>query len=407
MVLLAVTTLLLFGIPLAVAVQRVMYAQAVGSLQRDAALAVATVPDNTLQSGMPPSVPRTTTGTRIGVYDTAGHLLAGHGPAHSALAAATANGRQHDGSEGAELVVVAPVLSDAAAAGSVRAAVPLTQLRQRVWRSWAALAVLAAVVLALTSLLARRAARRIATPFEQLTDATRDLGAGAFDVSLPATGLAEADAAGAALQGSARRLGTLVQRERDFVRHASHQLRTPLAGLVLELESLLAREPLAAAALERAHGLEVTLADLLTVRGPGQDRCDPLAVVRSVVDRWDVERPGSVELRTDETGPVALPAAAVRQALEVLLDNARRHGSSPVTVTVEPLGDSVVVEVSDQGAGFAVADVPGTGLRLAAALLQQYGGDLLVRRRAPHPRVALLMPCPTARSADPQSASKR
>ena len=404
MVLLAVVTLLLFGVPLALAVQRVVDAQALVALQRDATRAVATVPDNTLERGSTLSVPKAGGSTRIGLYDASGRRLAGHGPARSRLALAARGGKEQDGTETGELVVVSPVLSDAAVAGSVRASVPRSVLRLRAARGWGGLVLLALAVVLLTSLLARRAARRIATPFEQLTAAAGELGAGSFELTLPVWRLAEADAAGQALQDSARRLGDLVRREREFVRDASHQLRTPLAGLVLQLEGLAAREPAAAAALERAHQLERTIADLLVLRAPGRDCCDPLAVVRTAVSRWNDYQPGDVVLRSDEVESVALPPAALRQALEVLLDNAHRHGAGPVVVTVEPLGDSVVVEVADQGPGFAPDVSAGTGLRLAAGIVDQYGGDLLIRRRGPHPRVALLLP---SRVTSGQSTSNR
>ena len=35
---------------------------------------------------------------------------------------------------------------------------------------------------------------------------------------------------------------------------------------------------------------------------------------------------------------------------------------------------------------------PGTGLRMVAGIVERAGGSLLFRRRAPHPRVALLIP---------------
>jgi signal transduction histidine kinase len=76
----------------------------------------------------------------------------------------------------------------------------------------------------------------------------------------------------------------------------------------------------------------------------------------------------------------------------VLLDNAIRHGGGAVTVTVEPLGSSVIVEVADQGAGFSGQAEPGTGMQLARGIVERAGGALLVRRRAPHARVALLLP---------------
>lgn len=394
MILLAATAVLLFGVPLAVAVQRALTSEAMSSLQRDATRAVSSVPDNTLEAGVGLTVPASSRDTRIGLYDVTGRRVAGSGPDRSGLAGRARDGREHSGREASQLVVVAPVLSDSAVAGSVRAALDLHQLRTQVLRAWGALALLALVVTAVTFLLARRAARRIAEPFEALTAAARTLGSGTFEVALPRSGLREADAAATALQDTARELGQMVTQERDFVRHASHQLRTPLAGLSVVLEQLSQDgDARASVALERARQLERTLDDLLLVRSPaGRSTCDPAATAREVVERWRGLSQREIRLRAAEVDDVAVPAAAVRQALDVLVDNALRHGGGAVTVTVEPLGASVVVEVADEGAGFAAAAVPGTGLRLATGLIQRFGGDLLVRRRSPAPRVALLLP---------------
>jgi signal transduction histidine kinase len=394
MMLLATVAVLLFGLPLAVAVQRTDYAEANAALQRDATRAVAVVPDNVLQAGRGLQAPHIDGTSRIALYDVAGTLLAGAGPAQSALASAVRDGKEHTGHEAGQLVVIAPVLSDAGVAGSVRAAVPLSQIRSRILKAWAGLIALALLVLAVTYVVAGRAARRIAIPFEQLTDAVRALGAGTFDVRLPRWGLQEADAAAAALQATAGEMDQLVTQERDFVRHASHQLRTPLAGLLVQLEQLAATgsEP-GLVALERARALELTLDDLLSVRSPSAgESCDPSAVVDEVITRRRAQTERELRVRQVPVEPVAVPAAAVRQALEVVLDNALRHGEGAVTVTVEPLGHSVVIEVVDEGAGFGADVVPGTGLRLATGLMHRFGGDVLVRRRAPAPRVALLLP---------------
>lgn len=402
-VLVAVAALLLFGVPLAVVLDRLTHSQALARLQRDATRAVALVPDEALSSGAL-RAPAGVGVTRIGVYDARGSRLAGVGPTSSRLATQVVDGREHDGTESGELAVVVPVLSDTTVAGGVRAAVPVRLLRARVVQAWALLALLAAAVVGVALLLAGRAARRLSAPFEQLTTAARQLGAGRYDLALPQWDIPEADDAGRALQDSARDVDELVRHEREFVRDASHQLRTPLAAVQLHLESV---EPDVPAALTRVRQLEVTIADLLALRGlSGSGACEAGAVAQQAVLRWDTPS-ARVLLRRDDVGLVGLSEAALRQSLDVLIDNALRHGQAPVTVTVEPLGETVVLEVADSGPGFDDALVAGTGLRIATGIVERAGGSLLIRRPAPHPRVALLLPPAVGTADQDQSSSMR
>lgn len=384
-----VAALLLFGVPLAVVAASLIRSQALAGLQRDATRGVASVPDNRLEAGSGLPDLAGTPGTRLGVYDVQGRRLGGLGPVRSALAARAGDGREHDGTDAGELAVAAPVLSDTAVAGSVRAAVPLSVLRWRVLRAWVLLLALAALVVVVALQLARRSARLISEPFEQITSAARQLGSGRYDVELPRWGIAEADAAGEALRDGAVEVDALVEHERAFVRDASHQLRTPLASLLLHLEQ---EPPDVSAAVERARHLETTIADLLLVRAAvGTGSCHAQTVAAEAAQRWTTSgRP--VTVRTDDTPSVGVTAAALRQSLDVLIDNSIRHGDGDVTVTVEPYGDEVVVEVADQGAGFGPDAQEGTGLALVRRTVARAGGSLLYRRRAPAPRVALLLP---------------
>lgn len=387
--LVTITAVVLFGVPLAIVIDRLIQAQTVAGLQRDATRGLASVPDNMVQVGASVRAPRSTADILLAVYDVRGQRVAGTGPEHSALAAQVRDGREHDGNDSAALAVVVPVRSDTTVAGSIRAATPLARLHQRVYRAWGLLAALAALIIVVAVLLARSAARRISQPFEQITAAAGQLGEGRFDLQLPHWGIPEADAAARALAESSRGLDNLLQDERAFTRDASHQLRTPLAGALLNLEK---QPPDVPAALESVRRLELTIADLLALRNlTSNASCDPSAVAAEAVTRWASSN-RSVTLRSDHPGAVAVPAAALRQCLDVLLDNAIQHGAGPVTVTVEPHGGSVIVEVADQGNGFPDGSAPGTGLQLASGVVERSGGSLLIRRRAPHARVALLVP---------------
>ena len=384
-------SVLLLGVPLAVAVARVVESEALSALQTDAVRVVAAVPDEVFGGSPVAGLPTLASGAGVGLYGPDGRRLAGVGPARSPLALAAADGTEHSGHENGELAVVTPVLSDAVVTGSVRASRPTSQVLADTVAGWAALLGLTVAVLMVAALLARRSARTLAAPFEQLTAGAQTLGQGEFALTFPHWGIREADMAASALSATARELGHRLEAERDFVKHASHQLRTPLAGLIVALE----RHPETGTdALERARHLQTTLADLLVVRGGSQLAlpCDPVAVAQQVVRGWAARTAREVRLRSVDVERVSVPESAVRQALEVLVDNAVRHGAGAVTVTVEPLGESVIVEVADEGPGLPEGRGPGTGLRLATGLVQRFGGDLLVRRSGPRPRVALLLP---------------
>jgi signal transduction histidine kinase len=100
-------------------------------------------------------------------------------------------------------------------------------------------------------------------------------------------------------------------------------------------------------------------------------------------------------------------AAAVRQVLAVLLDNAVRHGAGTVTVTVRDAGGALALDVADEGPGIDV-DAPrpprppagsgpgpgaghGIGLALARELAEAEGGRLRLSRPSP-PVFSLLLP---------------
>ena len=415
---------ILFALPLAVAVQRLYRTETVTALQRDAARAAVVVPDAI--PGGPASLPRKLSpGPSFGVYDTAGRRVAGSGPTHSALAGSGAKAQVRDAVEGVDLAVVVPIPSDQKAVGTVRAAVPYRTVTDRVHRAWAAMALLALLAIGLAAVLARRQAVHLAAPLERLTRAARALGDGDFTVRAERFGVREADTASQALEDTASQLGQLLERERAFSSDVSHQLRTPLTGLMVGLEAALARpdadlRPALHDALSRTEHLRNTIEDLISlVRRPGfaGPPVDLGALLDDVGARWDtlLAARGRRLVRAAEPRlPRALaPPAAVRQILDVLISNALWHGDGTVTieagiVEAQAAGPQVAIDVSDEGEGLPAepaellaaaaerADGHGRGLPLAGALAAAAGGSLTVRRAAPHPVFRLLLVATTA-----------
>jgi signal transduction histidine kinase len=166
------------------------------------------------------------------------------------------------------------------------------------------------------------------------------------------------------------RLEAGLQRERDFVADAGHELRTPLALLRTELELALRqgrseeqlREALRAS-VEEVDRLAQLADDLLLIarydRGRLPLRVEELdagSLLESVVSRF--------QWRADEASrPLAgeaAPGLTVRgdrlrleQALGNLVDNALRHGRGRVTLQAAAVDGKVELAVEDQGEGFA------------------------------------------------------
>ena len=414
-----VLAVVLFGLPLAIGLRRLYRNEAVLRLEREAARASIEVPASFEKTGDPVELPARRDATLIALYDRQGRKLQGGGPARADAEVARAlKGAVSDGAHDGMLVVAVPVTSEERVFAAVRAALPEGSVNDRVRRGWLAMALLAGAVIALAALVARWQARRLGRPVLALATAAGQLGDGDFSVRAGAVGIPEVDAAASALNATAERLGALVGRERTFSADASHQLRTPLTGLRLQLESTLVNpQANRDTAIERALGeidrLEATVEDLLALARDESPARDPIRVeglLAEADERWH----GSLAadgrpLRIDtEAGlpAVRASAAAISQVLDVLIGNAQQHGRGTVTVRARHAPRSIAIEVSDEGPG-PPSDGPdmfrrrpesatgrGIGLALARSLTEAEGGRLTLSRAGPGPRFTLLLPAP-------------
>jgi signal transduction histidine kinase len=412
----SVLAIVLFGVPLAVAV--LQYAMQVerSELERTArSVAITVAPDvfdevQIANIDAPGSV-------RVTVYDADGDRLGGAGPPgdRPEVAQALAGG-VIAGTDDGNLVVAMPVTHEDDVIGAVRAVAPRSAALQIVALIWVAMAALAALAIAAAWLVGRRQARRLAQPLEDLAVAARRLGEGDFSVRTRQGGIAEIDSVGSALNSTAGRLDDLLARERAFSADASHQLRTPLAGLRLRLEAALESPrqdlgPAIAASLVDADRLESTIDELLALaRDRRADRASPIDL-RELLSEMSPEWRGRLALKgrgldlnvEPGTPDARASAAAVRQILAVLVDNATTHGAGAVAVAVREATDAVAIDVSDEGAGVHESesdlfarrpnqrDGHGIGLALARRLAEAEDGRLELTQRTP-PTFTLLLP---------------
>jgi two-component system, OmpR family, sensor kinase len=189
-------------------------------------------------------------------------------------------------------------------------------------------------------------------------------------------GLVLAAIAGMALARNAvRPMATALTLQRQFVSDASHELRTPLTLLSTRVQMLhrhLAGSGARKDLLDESDGvvadtrhLTAVLDDLLLAADPSSTPDEPFdltVLVGEVVTAHQaaaqdehialtVRRPGSPV-------PVRGARTAVGRAVTALVDNAVRHATTAVTVTVATEGRMAVVDVADDGPGIAPDVLP-------------------------------------------------
>ena len=167
---------------------------------------------------------------------------------------------------------------------------------------------------------------------------------------------------------SLERLQEAVEQQRQFASTTSHELRTPIAGLRMQLEeALLYPDEVDAAdsirgALSATGRLEAIVNDLLLLARLRV--AEPAA--RELIDlgklvteeATQVSHGAGVAVYVHAASGVWVSGSQIRLIRVVgnLLSNARRHAAASVEVSVEAIDGRAVLAVVDDGAGVAPAD---------------------------------------------------
>ena len=267
------------------------------------------------------------------------------------------------------------------------------------------------LALAIGALLAAAAlaavqAHQLARPLERLAARAARIGDGDFSLQpVRRTHIPEIDDIESALDHSSQRVDAMLSTERHFTADATHQLRTGITGIAMRLEILAMNDSVAVvseaeAALVQTHQLNSTIDELLAVTRNRSDHertvFDLTTLVNYHIKEWQprfsaVKR--VLSMVTSHTAPAVVGTKGLAgQVIDILIDNALRHGAGTVTVMID--GPSVVV--IDQGPGIppqrlkSMFDGPvdpaalhGRGLALARRLAQVDGATLEVVGNSP------------------------
>jgi heavy metal sensor kinase len=179
----------------------------------------------------------------------------------------------------------------------------------------------------------------------------------------------ELERLGETLNEMLARLESALERERDFVADAGHELRTPLALLRTELELALrhAESPAELREAVRRSSAEVErlaqlAEDLLLIARADRGRLtlqletlEASELLNSVASRfeWRAQEAGRPLRATAASRvPVGGDRLRLEQALGNLVDNALRHGGGEVRLSAVAADGRVELHVTDEGGGF-------------------------------------------------------
>jgi len=327
-------------------------------------------------------------GGRVIVVDRRGRLLADSTIAtaprplpyasrpeiRTALGGGRAQGERHSDTLGEDLLYTAvPVTNNGRVVGAARVTQSIEAVHDRVRRGVLALVAIGGFALLVGLGVAWLLANSLSKPLRSLAGTARRVEAGDLEARAEETGPAEQREVATAFNDMTDRLGTVLAAQREFVANASHQLRTPLTGLRLRLESARAKsgpgaEPELEAAEREVERLARLLSSLLTLARegdrPGPSR--PVSLARAAEraqERWtaSAEQEGrTLELVGDGDATVAASEEDLAILLDNLIENALRYSPSRVEVDWGRDGSEAWLAVLDEGPGLA----PGEETRL-------------------------------------------
>jgi two-component system, OmpR family, osmolarity sensor histidine kinase EnvZ len=240
-------------------------------------------------------------------------------------------------------------------------------------------------------------------PIVQLADAMERFGRGEDTGHFRVRGAREVRAAALSFFDMRQRIKRYIEQRAQLLAGVSHDLRTPLTRLKLQL-ALLPPSPEIEDAKRDLAEMEETLEEYLAfAKGLAEEAPVEVDLRELAEDLAADARRAGADVTTQADGPTATPGRgrALKRALANLIDNAIAHGDQ-VRVDVKGEEDAVTVSVDDNGPGipeelyeeafrpFSRLDETrsrnqkgvGLGLAIARDVARSHGGDIKLSRSA-------------------------
>jgi heavy metal sensor kinase len=310
------------------------------------------------------------------------------------------------------------------AALSITAGVPLDPVHVTLRQLAVTLIGLSTAIWTLALFAGRVICRRALLPVARMAASAREIDASNLEQRLPAVSSQdELEDLNRAINSLLDRLQDAFERQRRFTGDASHQLRTPLAAILGQLEVALRRqrspaeyEQVLATVHHKAEHLRRIVESLLFLaradhdaRLPERERIDLRSWLPEQFRAWSQQERGK-DIRLESAGgdacAVDVQPALLGEMLNILIDNACKcsQPGTPIKIRLQRQQHTVDVQVEDQGCGIAASDLPylftpffrsaetrrlgivgcGLGLSIAKRLAGVFRGELTVTSRLGH-----------------------
>jgi two-component system osmolarity sensor histidine kinase EnvZ len=277
------------------------------------------------------------------------------------------------------------------------------------WIGWAAVALLLSIIGAVLI------TRLINRPLAQLSRASGELGSGRNPEPLPETGPIEIRTVNESFNRMVTDLGKLDADRAVLLAGISHDLRTPLSRLRLELELAPLPGDTREAMVGDIEQMDAIVRQFLDYarnapQAPATD-IDLTAAVAAAVQRAriDADANATVDLNLASRVRVRGYAVELDRALDNLLTNAVRYGRDAesgklqMAVSLKVAADRAVISVTDLGSGVPPNEIDrlmrpfergeaarsgstgaGLGLPIVERVARMHGGDLRLSTNSPH-----------------------